>query len=253
MKVHCLGTTGYHPSPTRHTACYYLPEAGLVLDAGTGMFGLTALLLAEPRDSLDIFLSHAHLDHVIGLTFLLDTFAVTTLKHVRVLGMGVKLEAVRQHLFSEHLFPLLPPEIEFESLDQHASPLELPGGARIGWFPLEHPGGSIGVRVEYGGKSLAYVTDTVARPDSPYVRQIEGVDLLLHECYFTDEFQALAEKTGHTWLSAATEIVRSVLPGKTGLIHLNPLAEVLRSNMILTDQHKQLGMFIPRDGECVEW
>ena len=38
MKILLLGTAGYHPSETRHTACVMLPEAGIVLDAGTGFF-----------------------------------------------------------------------------------------------------------------------------------------------------------------------------------------------------------------------
>lgn len=253
MKVHCLGTTGYHPSPTRHTACYYVPDISLVMDAGSGMFGLTPLLRAEPRETLDIFLSHAHLDHIIGLTFLLDTFAATTLKRVRVLGVGAKLRAVQEHLFSEHLFPILPDQIQFESLDEHASPMELANGAMLEWFPLEHPGGAIGLRVEAAGKSLAYVTDTVARPEAGYVRQVRGVDLMLHECYFTDELQTLAEKTGHSWLSAVTDVVREVGAKRTALIHLNPLAEVLESTMMLTPEQEALGMHIPSDGECIEF
>ena len=252
MRVHCLGTTGYHPSPSRHTACYYLPDESLLLDAGTGMLGLTARLMAEPRESLDLLLSHAHLDHVVGLTFVLDTFAVTALKSVRVWGMRAKLDAVREHLFSEHLFPILPPNISFHPLDESSCPLRLPGGATVSWFPLEHPGGSIGFRIQSGDKVLAYVTDTVARPTSAYVNEIRDVDLLLHECYFTDDYQALAEKTGHTWLSAVTELVRSVGPRKTGLIHLNPLAEVLGSSMILTAEQSQLGMFIPAEGETLQ-
>ena len=252
MRVVCLGTTGYHPSPSRHTACYYLPDQGLLLDAGTGMLGLTAHLLAEPRESLDLILSHAHLDHVVGLTFVLDTFAVTALKSVRVWGMRAKLDAVKEHLFSEHLFPILPPSITFHPLDEVGSPLQLAGGANISWFPLEHPGGSIGFRIQSSGKTMAYVTDTVARPTSPYLSNIGGLDLLLHECYFTDDYQALAEKTGHTWLSAAVDVVRHVRPRKTGLIHLNPLAEVLGSSMILSSEHEQLGMFIPSEGETLE-
>lgn len=251
MRVICLGTTGYHPSPSRHTACYYLPDQNLILDAGTGMLGLTAHLLAEPRESLDILLSHAHLDHVVGLTFLLDTFAVTELKSVRVWGMAEKLHAIREHLFSEHLFPILPPSIKFCEL-RDGNSLQLGPDTQVVWFPLEHPGGSIGFRVQSAGKMLAYVTDTVARPDSAYLDQIHNADLLLHECYFTDEHQALAEKTGHTWLSAAVEVVRTTRPRKTGLIHLNPLAEVLGSSMILAPTHEQLGMFIPAEGECLE-
>ncbi len=252
MRVHCLGTTGYHPSPSRHTACYYLPDQGLLLDAGTGMLSLTKYLMAEPRESLDLILSHAHLDHTVGLTFILDTFAVTALKSVRVWGMRAKLDAVRDHLFSDHLFPVLPPSISFHPLDEVACPLKLAGGASISWFPLEHPGGSIGFRIQCADRTVAYVTDTVARPASPYLSEIRDLDFLLHECYFTDEFQALAEKTGHSWLSAVTELVKTVRPRKTGLIHLNPLAEVLGSSMILTAEHAQLGMFIAGEGETLE-
>lgn len=252
MRVLCLGTTGYHPSPSRHTACYYLPDQRLVLDAGTGMLWLTKHLMAEPHESLDLVLSHAHLDHIVGLTFILDTFAVTPLKSLRVWGMRKKLEAVQQHLFSEHLFPILPPSITFHPLDDVQRPLLLEGGATIDWFPLEHPGGAIGFRIQSVGKTLGYVTDTVARPNSAYLNEIRKLDLLLHECYFTDEHEALAVKTGHTWLSAVTELVEHVRPRKTGLIHLNPLAEVLGSSMILTEQHRRLGMFIPVEGETLE-
>lgn len=252
MKVLCLGTTGYHPSPSRHTACYYLPDESLLLDAGTGMLSLTRHLMSEPRESIDLVLSHAHLDHVVGLTFILDTFAVTALKSVRVWGMRAKLDAVREHLFSQHLFPILPPSITFHPLDDASRPLLLSGGASISWFPLEHPGGSIGYRIQSRGKSMGYVTDTVARPSASYLREIRDLDLLLHECYFTDDHQVLAEKTGHTWLSAVTELVKDVRPRKTGLIHLNPLAEVLGSSMILSEQHTRLGMFIPAEGERLE-
>lgn len=65
MKLVLLGTTGYHPNRRRHTACMFLPEVGVVLDAGTGMFRVRDHLATS---HLDIFLTHAHLDHVVGLT-----------------------------------------------------------------------------------------------------------------------------------------------------------------------------------------
>lgn len=253
MKVHCLGTTGYHPSPTRHTACYYIPDSSLVLDAGTGMHALTEILRADPRESIDIFLSHAHLDHIVGLTFLLDTFAVTSLKRVRVLGASEKLDAVKTHLFSPHLFPLLPKEIQFQSLEEIPKPVRLDCGTELDWFPLEHPGGSLGLLLRKNGKSLAYVTDTVARPDARYLNRIAGVDLLLHECYFTDAYHALAEKTGHSWLGAVAEVVCKVGVRRTALIHLNPLAEQLGEPMVLSAEHCQLGLCIPNDGDCLEF
>src|SRR4028118_2049108 len=73
MMLEFLGTAGYHPSASRHTSCAYIADAGVkcgfVLDAGTGFFRLIGRTLPP---QLHIFLSHAHLDHVSGLTYLLD-------------------------------------------------------------------------------------------------------------------------------------------------------------------------------------
>ena len=60
MKVVLLGTTGYHPSESRHTPCMLLPECGVMFDAGTAMFRAPRYLTLP---TLDIFLTHAHLDH----------------------------------------------------------------------------------------------------------------------------------------------------------------------------------------------
>ena len=259
MRVHCLGTTGYHPSPTRHTACYYLPEFSIVFDAGTGMFRLIEQLLKDPRPTLDVFLSHAHLDHIVGLTFLLDVLAVTDLQKIRVIGEAAKLEAVRTHLYSGLIFPVDPP-MEFIpltnqtgtfQLDRQAhAPDQMP--AQVHYFPLEHPGGSLGFVVEAAERRIAYVTDTVARPESDYLRHINGVDLLLHECYFGNEHQELAVKTGHSWLDAVTDVVRRVKPRRTALIHLNPLAEILGNGYQLDDEQRRLGMFVPDDEQAIE-
>ena len=69
MKLILLGTGGYFPTSRRHTACLMLPEMGVVLDAGSGMCQIGKHLQTE---QLDIFLSHAHLDHISGLTYLVN-------------------------------------------------------------------------------------------------------------------------------------------------------------------------------------
>ncbi|MFK7738531.1 MAG: MBL fold metallo-hydrolase [Pirellulaceae bacterium] len=248
MKLHCLGTTGYHPSPTRHTACYYAPDWNLVLDAGTGIFRLVEHLRRVPKKHLDLFLTHAHLDHIVGLTFLVDVYAVTDLESVRVIGDGAKLAAVQEHLFNDLLFPVKP-QMEFCSLDGESGEQKF-GETAVEWFPLEHPGGSIGYIMEREGKRFAYITDTIARDKASYVERLRGADLLLHECYFGDEYQELAEKTGHSWISAVESVVSRTRPKQTVLIHLNPLAETLGNSIELTEAHQRLGMSISED--CME-
>jgi len=216
MQLVFLGTGGYHPNQRRHTACLLLPQVGVMLDAGTGMFR-AAQYLQGPE--LDIFLSHAHLDHVVGLTYLFDLLEVHPLQRVTVHAESDKLRAVQQHLFAAALFPKMPP-YRFQPIQQNTA---LPGGGLLRHFPLEHPGGVLGYRLDWPGRSMAYVTDTMASPDAPYLAEIKGVDLLVHECYFSDRHKDWAVKTGHSWTSAVARLAADAAVRRLLLTHINPL------------------------------
>ncbi len=215
MKLILLGTTGYHPSDLRQTACFMIPEMGIVLDAGTAMYRVRNYL-ATPE--LDIYLTHAHLDHVVGITYLFDVVRDKSLERVTVHAAPDKLAAIEEHLLAEALFPARPP-CEFRPLEQDAA---LAGGGRLHWFPVEHPGGVVGLRLDWPGHSLAYVTDTMATPDACYRDAIRGVDLLLHECYFSDSMGELAALTGHSMTTPVAELARDAGVGRLVLVHLNP-------------------------------
>ena len=77
MRLILLGTTGYHPNDRRHTPCLLLPECGVMLDAGTATYRAGEYLTGP---ELDIFLTHAHLDHVVGLTYLFSVMRVHPLR-----------------------------------------------------------------------------------------------------------------------------------------------------------------------------
>jgi ribonuclease Z len=217
MKLVLLGTTGYHGNDRRQTACMLLPELGVMFDAGTGFYRAADYL---QTDSLDIYLSHAHLDHCIGLTFLFDLRAeCPTLDRVTAHGEPEKLEAIREHLFSPLLFPVKPP-LEFQPL---APETRLGDGARLTHFPLKHPGGSVGFRVDWPDRSFAYVTDTIASPTAAYVEKIRGVDLLLHECYFDDDDPARADLTGHSCLTPVMQVAAKAEVKRLVLVHINPM------------------------------
>jgi ribonuclease BN (tRNA processing enzyme) len=220
MKLIVLGSTGYHPNDLRQTACLMLPEIGVVLDAGTGMYRVGPLLCTP---ELHIFLTHAHLDHVFGLTFLFDVLGRDRGRRVVVHGEADKLAAVQQHLLSPLLFPVSLP-CEYQAL---TGPVELAQGGRLTYFALEHPGGVVGFRLDWPDRSLAYVTDTVARPDAPYLDAIRDVDVLLHECYFPDSEQAMAELTGHSHTSAVAQVAQRAGVKRLYLLHLYPAAATL--------------------------
>lgn len=217
MKLILLGTSGYHPTETRHTACLLLPELGVILDAGTGMFRAASRLQTS---ELDIFLSHVHLDHCIGLTYLLATAYVHPLEKIRVHALAENLAALDEHLFAPAMFPKKPP---IQWLPLHESE-PLPGGGRLTHFPLFHQGNSTGFRLVWPGHSMAYVTDTTASLDAEYLDQIRGVDLLIHECYFRDEYASFGRPTGHSHTTPVAQVARQAGVGRLVLVHINPLA-----------------------------
>lgn len=216
MKLHLLGTTGYHPTETRHTPCLVIPEHGVMLDAGTATFR-AGRYLTEPE--LDIFLSHAHLDHIIGLTYLFNVARMCPVRRIRVHGEPEKLQAIQEHLLAPAIFPAKPP-CEFVPLAEEV-PLH---GGRATHFPLAHPGGTIGIRLDWPGHSMAYVTDTIADPEAAYVEKIRGVDVLVHECYFPDDRAEWARVTGHSHTTPVAQVAQKAGVGRLVLVHVDPFS-----------------------------
>lgn len=202
-----LGTNGYIPSHGRQTMCFLLldGEGALLLDAGTGMARLLdprlqAMLAGVAR--LDILLTHYHLDHVVGLSYLP---AVWRERPVRLFCPAPPLvdlgpERALGQLLSPPLFPIgiseFPSPVEVVTLDGT-------GEHRIGALPVRlrrqsHPGGSAGVRL---GDALAYTTDTSA--DDATAELARGVALLLHEAWATDAEAQASDPGGHGHSAAA--------------------------------------------------
>ena len=197
-----------------------LPELGVVFDAGTGLFRARDLLQTE---TLDIFLSHVHLDHSIGLTFLYDILNEKETCHVTVHVAEDKIDAIRNHLYHPLLFPVEP---NFEIAALREDSYQINDSTTVHVFPLkDHPGGSHGFRLTNDGKSMAYITDTLAKTDACYLESIRGVDALVHECYFTDGKEDWASLTGHSCLTPVAQVAKAAKVKALYLVHVNPLNE----------------------------
>ena len=215
MRLIFLGTGGYHPNERRHTACVLLPDLGIVLDAGTGFFRVQEHL---KTDVLDVFLTHAHLDHICGLTFFLVPVLRGDVKPVRVHGTKETLAAIRRHLFAKELFPIDPP-YEWCDLSVKTN-IDIARNGKLTWFGLEHPGGSLGYRIDWHDRSVAYITDTTAPGN--YLAFIRGVDILIHECYFPDDMHEWAQKTGHSSATAVARLAKEAGANRLYLVHADP-------------------------------
>lgn len=221
MTLEFLGTAGYHPSETRQTSCAIIenaaPERHFVLDAGSGFFRLIGRQLPA---HMDIFLSHAHLDHVFGLTFYLDMiYASKTPCELTIYGTRECLDAALG-LFESPYFPVA---YRGQSVVMEPGKTIDVGGVQVSTHPLTHPGGSLAYRFDWPEKSLAYVTDTVG--DGRYIPFVTEVELLIHERNFPNHRKELAELSGHCTTEDVIRVIKESRAKNVVLTHFDPLSE----------------------------
>lgn len=220
MQVEFLGTAGYHPNETRHTSGVFLPQVGpddaFLVDAGTGTFRLAQRALPS---RLHIFMTHAHLDHSCGLSFLFD------IAHGRELDIILYADAKTAHIVNTALFGslLFPLDANFQIQEIQAQHPFVVAGVKVNTHPLTHPGGCLAYRFDWPAKAFALVTDTAG--DGRYFDFIGGVDLLIHERNFPDRLEKLAIASGHCTTSDFVAAAHASQAKQVAATHFNPLTQ----------------------------
>jgi phosphoribosyl 1,2-cyclic phosphodiesterase len=180
----------------------------IIFDGGTGIRELGEELLAagQPIDA-DIFLSHAHIDHIVGLPFFAPFYGKG---HSFRIWSGNLLPASNtrdaiDRIMSQPIFPI-PPDI-FQAVidykDFRAGDTLTPApGMLLRTAPLAHPGGATGYRLDFAGRSLAYLTDNeIHGPLDPgLIALAKDADLAIYDCTYTDAEIVSKKGWGHsTW------------------------------------------------------
>jgi phosphoribosyl 1,2-cyclic phosphodiesterase len=203
----------------------------LIFDAGTGLRLLgNALVQAAASAHADIFLSHCHIDHIAGLPFFAPCFLSNS--QIRLWAGNLlperALAQVARMVMSDPLFPsaagMFKANIKFR--DFHSGEgLRPHPGITLTTAPLNHPGRATGYRLEYGGRSIAYITDTEHRPgqlDQHVVALADGVDLMIYDCNYTDEEFPARTGWGHSTWQEGIRILAAAGAKRLAIFHHDP-------------------------------
>lgn len=217
MRAWLLGSAGWIPTDRRETACVLVRRDtdALLLDAGTGLRRLvTDPALLDGVARLDVVLTHFHLDHVCGLSYVP---ALPVAPAIWAPGRWLYDRPSEELLASLRCAPLSP--FDPAELGQVR---ELHGGEqRVGAFALLaraqplHWAPTAGLRV---ADALALVTDTAYDPGSAGLAR--GVGHLLHEAWSTSAEPAAVE--GDSTAAQAAAVARDAAARRLTLVHLNP-------------------------------
>ena len=203
----------------------------LLFDAGSGIRYLGKRIARETPLNTDLFFTHTHFDHVCGLPFFGPFFQPQNLFRLWAghLGERMTLKRVMQEFMMSPLFPV-PPEVfraDISYRDFAAGDTMSPmSGVTLRTAPLNHPDGATGYRVEYGGRSLCYITDTEHVPGAPdrnVLALIAGADVVIYDCMYTDEEYADGHiGWGHSTWQEAVRLCRAAGAKRLTVFHHDP-------------------------------
>lgn len=241
MTIRFWGVRGSIASPGPETArvggntsCVEVVAGGtrLVLDAGTGLRRLGNELMARGgATDVTLLLSHVHWDHIQGLPFFTPLYVPGTRVHVVSGANGVPARETLRRQMSAPTFPVdlndVPAMLTYHEVrDRQRLVL---GDAQVTVTRANHPDAVYAYRIEHGGRSVVYATDTehYACVDPRLVALARDADVLIYDAqYLPDEYTGTLGPSkvgwGHSTFEAGVELAKAAGVGQLVLFHHDP-------------------------------
>jgi phosphoribosyl 1,2-cyclic phosphodiesterase len=257
----------------------------IILDAGTGIFPLSQVLLAELPVTANVLITHSHWDHIQGLPLFIPNFIPGNTLRLHggfdpVSGKGI--EQVMQVQLQYSFFPVR--EVEMKAKIEYVTlmPNETVqvGSARVTPCLLNHPVIDFGYRVECAGKSVFFTGDHeppyniyepgeeghedyqgfVDEKSRSIVEAMRGVDVLIADSSYTDAEYASKKGWGHGTYSTSIATARAAGAKVLFCTHHEPtrsddaLESVFTAALAANSEHTDgLDIRLAREGDVYEF
>ncbi len=204
-------------------------EELVIIDAGTGIRQLGNEVLERKGRTIHLVLGHTHWDHILGFPFFAPVYDRDFTIHIYAAQGSRKSTA---ELFSGMLdhdyFPVRLDEMRaklvFHNLQDHG-PLEI-GKMRIHYDFTNHPGPTLGFKIETEAQTFGYVTDNeillgyhghpnridldhpLLNSDRHLIDFFRGCNLLIHEAQYNPQEYVEKVGWGHSSVTNATVLLK---------------------------------------------
>ncbi|TIW83974.1 MAG: MBL fold metallo-hydrolase [Mesorhizobium sp.] len=234
----------------------------ILFDAGSGLPPAGRALRASGVTDFDLFFTHCHYDHIIGLPAFKPIYDRSV--KVRLWSGHLAGRMTTQQIVDEFMRPPWFPvrlDVCKASLDYRdfvsGDILRPREGVVIRTGSLTHPGGCIGYRVEWGGRVVAVITDTEHEPgklDQAVLDLIEDADLVIYDCTYTEEEMERYRGNGHSTWQQGVKLCEAAGARELALVHHDPARtdeELGEIEKLAKDRFA--GAFAARDGQTLEF
>lgn len=199
MKIKVLGCSG--AKFPGHNVPGFLLNNEIVFDAGS----LTGVLNEKAQLKIkNIFITHAHLDHIRGIPFLADNIIVRNMNHrVNIFSIPPVLKTIKRHLFNSSVWPdftIIPhPDDAILNL------IKLKAGESLNLddylvtpYEVNHTVPAVGYLVEDKKKRRFFYTgDTGPSHDTWEKIGDKQIHCLIIDVSFPNSMKGMAIRTGH--------------------------------------------------------
>lgn len=233
----------------------------LFFDAGSGIRPAGEALMAAAINDFDVFFTHCHYDHIVGLPFFFPFYDPKT--RVTLWSGHLAGRMTTWEMLSEFMRPPWFPvrlEICKANLDckdfVSGDVLRPREGIAIRTASLNHPGGCIGYRVEWGGRAIAVITDTEHEPgklDPAILGLIEGAELVVYDCTYVEEEMPRYRGYGHSTWQHGVKLCKAAGAKRLALFHHDPARTDAQLEAIEQQAAQAFsGAFAARDGQALD-
>lgn len=224
-----------------NTACLEVcsgPNDRLLIDAGSG---ITNVSVAEFQGRFDVLFTHFHWDHIQGLPFFAPLFDNASQVAFWSGEPPDTARAILERQMSSPYSPVLNAIVASREYIQIGQRPSSHGEIAIHPFPLNHPQGAWGYRLESGGASIVHASDLEhgdSRLDSLLREHAQGADVLVYDAQYTDAEYQSKRGWGHsTWLEA-TRVARDAGVKHLILFHHDPTHDDAAMSEIVTQARR---------------
>ncbi len=217
-----------------NTTCIEVrPDSGnlIIIDAGSGIreLGIDILKKHDKVKELHIFFTHFHWDHIQGLPF----FDPAYIKGYK-LHFYSPIKDLEKHLREQMKYPYFPVTMDDFAAEMHFHHMEentiKVGPTEISWRRVKHPGGCFSYRIEEGGKTFIFSTDTELterdfEKTEENIRFYKDTDLIVVDSQYTLGEAIEKYDWGHSSYSLAVDFAAEWKVPKLVLFHHEPKYE----------------------------
>ena len=232
------GVRGSHPTPDLNkmvyggdTSCVEVrtPDELFIFDMGSGLRNLGSAMLKDSSTpkKVNIFLSHYHWDHVVGMLNFSPLFDSSFTFNIYGANKKTDINELQDKLLDTALWPvskdMLNAKINFINLKKDL--IQITDNINIEHTNHPHPNGATSYKITIDDFSILYTTDcehTNNHLNKNVTNIAKDVDILIHDAHFSKKDLSKHIGWGHSSWKDAVDVAKTSNVKQLILYHFSP-------------------------------